>query len=229
MPRQPGGGGGRGPAVTGLMRLLVSLVCCCSLLACKREPPVEAVKVAPALSPKEVSLEGAYHAISCGAVTAVWSGKADALKDLPQPAPKPFGVESLRFQFADGTSRGFAPTGQVFFSDWRFEIFAPDCSVVALQTDHYGPYHLVPTADLRGYLEGRLQPVVVQAQTGKDARVHSEGRWVSPEAFEFTASCCGGAQVFQAAAKDGSLKKVFDAPAAPKGLQHLGSSYEVIP
>jgi hypothetical protein len=214
------------------MRLLWSLVCCCSLLACKKDPPAEVVALpvaAPAPSPRELSLVGAYHAIACGPVTALWSGKADALKDLPQPAPKSFGVESLSFKFADGTSKGFAPTGQVFFNDWRFEIFSPDCSTVALQVDHYGPYHLVKTAELRGYLEGKNKPVVVQAPTQKDAMVLSDGRWLSAESFEFTASCCGGAQVFQAAATDGSLKKVFDAPAAPKGLKRVGTSYEVVP
>lgn len=214
------------------MRFLLSLVCCGSLLACKKDPPAEVAKApvaAPALAPKEVPMDGAYHAIACGPVTAVWSGSADALKDLPQPAPKSFGVESLRFRFADGTSKGFAPTGQVFFNDWRFEIFAPDCSAVALQTDHYGPYHLVKLADLRGYLEGRLKPVHVQALNEKESMVHSEGRWVSAQRFEFTASCCGGAQVFQAALADGSLERVFDAPSAPKGLKRVGSGYEVIP
>jgi hypothetical protein len=214
------------------MRLLWSLVCCCSLLACKKDSPAEVVKApvaALALSPKELAVDGAYHAIACGPVTALWAGKADALKDLPQPAPKSFGVESLSFKFADGTSKGFAPTGQIFFNDWRFEIFSPDCSTVALQTDHYGPYHLVKTADLRGYLEGKNKPVVVQAPTEKDAMVLSDGRWLSPESFEFTASCCGGAQVFQAAAADGTVKKVFEAAVAPKGLKRVGASYEVIP
>ena len=172
---------------------------------------------------------GAFHAVSCGAVTAVWSGSADALKDLAQPAPKSFGVESLAFKFADGSSKGFAPTGQVFFNDWRFDIFSADCTELALQVDHYGPYHLVKTADLRGYLEGKVQPVVVLALNGKEAMVHSEGRWSSPDAFEFIASCCGGAQVFRAAVKDGALTKVFDAPAAPKGLKRVASGYEVIP
>ena len=206
------------------MRCLWALWCCCSLLACKKEPP----KVPPS-APQEVSIAGAYHAVSCGAVTAVWSGDADALKELAQPAPKSFGVESLAFKFADGTSKGFAPTGQVFFNDWRFDVFSADCSEVALQVDHYGPYHLVKTADLRGYLEGKRQPVVVQAQQGKDAMVHSEGRWIPGGAFEFIASCCGGAQAFCADAKDGALTKVFDAPAAPKGLRRVASGYEVIP
>ena len=188
------------------MRFQWPLLCCCLLLACKKDPPP---KPALALSPQEVSLEGEYHAIACGPVTAVWSGHAEALKDLPQPAPKTFGVESLRFKFADGTSKGFAPTGQMFFNDWRFEIFSPDCSALALQVDHYGPYHLVKTGELRGYLEGKSKPVVVQALNEKDAMVHSDGKWSSAGTFEFTASCCGSAQVFQAALSEGgSLKKV---------------------
>jgi hypothetical protein len=204
-----------------------SLLCCCLVLACKKDPPLEVQKPVVSLSPQELSLEGEYHAIACGPVTAVWSGNAEALKDLPQPAPKTFGVESLRFQFADGSSKGFAPPGQVFFSDWRFEIFSPDCAQVALQVDHYGPYHLVKTEDLRGYLSGKVKPVVVEAPSEKTAMVHSDGRWVGAR-FEFTASCCGGAQVFQAT-EGGALTRVFHAPVAVNGLRRVGSSYEVIP
>lgn len=186
------------------MRLTWSLFLCACLLACKKDPAPPAPPPVPAQAPKELALDGAYHAIACGPVTAVWSGSSASLEDLPtQPAPKAFGVESLAFRFADGSTKGFTPTGQLFFSDWRFDIFTPDCSAVALQVDHYGPYHLVKLAELRGYLEGRLRPVAVQALNEKDAMVHSEGHWVSSERFEFTASCCGGAQVFQAALKDG--------------------------
>ncbi len=208
------------------MRWLLVSVLCLVVQGCKKDPaPVEA-KVAP-LAPREVSIDGAYHAVACGAVTAVWSGNADALKDLPQPAPKSFGVESLAFRFADGTSKGFAPTGQVFFNDWRFDVFSPDCSRVALQVDHFGPYHVVKTDELRGYLEGRVKPVVVQALSEKDALVHSDLLWRRGDTFEFIASCCGGAQVFQAK-PDGSLERVFDAPVAPKGLKRAASGYVVV-
>ena len=209
------------------MRVLLTLLGCCCLWACKKEP---APAAAPPLAPKELSIEGAYHAVACGPVTAVWSGTDESLKDLPtQPAPKSYGVESLSFRFADGTSKGFAPQGQLFFNDWRFDVFSPDCSLVALQVDHYGPYHLVKTADLRGYLEGRLKPVQVQALNEKEALVHSDGRWPTSGAFEFTASCCGGAQVFRASPQDGSLERVFEAAAAPHGLKRVGEKYEVAP
>jgi hypothetical protein len=210
------------------MRLLWLLAL--PLLACKKEAPPKPL-AAPPLAPLEQKVDGAYHAVACGAVTAVWSGTDEHLKDLPgQPPPKRYGVESLAFKFADGTQKHFAPTGQLFFDDWHFEIFAPDCSAVALPIDHYGPYHLVKTADLRGYLEGRIKPVVVQALNEKDALVHSNGRWASPGVWEFTASCCGGAQVFRAALKDqGSLERVFSADAAPHGLKRVGETYEVAP
>lgn len=206
----------------------IALVALVLLSACKKETPAAVpAPVAPALSPKEVSLEGAYHAVACGAVTAVWAGNADALKDLPQPAPKNFGVESLAFRFADGTSKGFATPGQLFFSDWRFDIFSPDCSSVALLTDRYGPYHVVKTADLRGYLEGRVKPTVVQAKSEKETPVHGDALWTSQGELEFTASCCGGAEVFRAKA-DGSLASVFKAAEAPKGLRRAAAGYEVV-
>ena len=205
----------------------IMLAAVLGLVGCKKDVAPVAPK-APALSPRELSLDGAYHAVACGAVTALWSGNPDALKDLPQPAPKTFGVESLALTFSDGTSKGFAPTGQVFFNDWRFDIFSPDCATVALAVDHFGPYHVVKTAELRSYLEGKTKPVVVLAPQ-KDAMVHSDLVWRDAHTFEFTASCCGGAQVYQAQVKDGAVEKIFDAPAAPKGLKRVGTKYEVVP
>lgn len=211
------------------MRLELLVAVLISLSACKKDPPPPPPVVAPLVTPSEVNVEGSLHAVACGAVTALWSGNPDALKDLPQPAPKSFAVESLSFKFADGSSKGFAPRGQVFFNDWRFEIFSPDCSMVALLTDHFGPYHVVKTAELRGYLEGRVKPVQVQALSEKDALVHQNLVWKDASKFEFTASCCGGAQVFTASTKDGSRERIFDAPAAPKGLRRVGTKYEVVP
>lgn len=214
------------------MRSLVFVFALTALVACKKDSPAPtappAAPAAPALSPKEVTVDGAYHAVACGPVTAVWSGNAEALKDLPPPAPKHFGVESLAFKFADGTSKGFTPTGQVFFSDWTFGIFAPDCSAVALQVDHYGPVHVVKLDQLRGYLEGKVKPVQVQALNEKDALVHSDLLWRDAASLEFVGSCCGGAQAFKASTKDGSLERLFDAPTAPKGLRRVGGKYEVV-
>ena len=73
------------------------------------------------------------------------------------------------------------------------------------------------TADLRGYREGTVKPVAAQALNEKDAMVHSDGRWVSGKVFEFTASCCGGVQVFEAAIDQGGT------------LERAGASYKVIP
>lgn len=212
------------------MRRFLVLALALSLFACKKDTPPAAPPAPPApkLSPAEVTLDGAYHAVACGAVTAVFAGNADALKDLPAnpPPPKSYGVESLAFRFADGTSKGFAPTGQLFFSDWRFDVFSPDCEWVALLTDHYGPYHLVKTADLKGYLEGKVKPVELQVK-GDTASVLSDGAWTGDGGFEFFASCCGGARVFKATTT-GELTKVFEAADAPSGLLRVRGGYEVV-
>lgn len=212
------------------MRVLLVVVAI--LAGCKKDPaPPLATPVtsAPALRPAEVTLDGAYHAMQCGAVTAVWSGSDEALKDLPQPAPKAFGVESLAFHFADGTKKGFAPTGQVFFSDWRFDLFSPDCEYAALLVDHYGPYHVVKVADLRGYLEGKVKPVQVQALGEKESLVHGDAAWGPGPSLEFSASCCGGAQVFRADVKTGSLERLLVAPSAPKGVRRLVTGWQAVP
>lgn len=115
---------------------------------------------------------------------------------LHQP-PKSYGVEGLAFRLADGATRRFTAAGQLFFSDWRFEVFSRDCQWVALLVDHSGPYHLVRTAQLAGYLDGAVAPVVLQAK-GEEASVHGDGRWTEDGRFEFTASCCGGAKALRA-------------------------------
>jgi hypothetical protein len=173
-----------------------------------------------------VTVPGALHAVACGAVTAIFSGSAPEQDYAAPPPPKSFGVESLSFRFADGSSLPFAPAGQLFFSDWRFDVFSPDCAWTALLVDRFGPYHLVRTADLRGYLEGRVKPVAVQAP-GDTASVHSDGLWTSAGTFEFFASCCGGVQVIQASTS-GAVEKVFEAASAPAGVRRVKGGYEVV-
>ncbi|MFT3711773.1 MAG: hypothetical protein QM817_29395 [Archangium sp.] len=195
------------------------------LCGCKKEPPPPP---APPISPGEVNVEGALHAVGCGAVTAIWTGNAEMLKDLPQPAPKSFAVESLSFKFADGTTKAFTQSGQVLAEDWRFNVFSPDCSMVALLTDHYGPYHVVKTADLRGYLEGRVKPVEVQSKNAT-AQVHGELVWRDATAFEFAGFCCGGAEIFKANTKDGSLERIAFIASAPHGIRRVGTKWEAAP
>lgn len=209
------------------MRVFVSFICCAMVLACKKEQPP--APKAPPLAPAEVKLDGTYHAVACGPVTAVWSGDPEMLAQQAPNAPKSFGAESLAFRFVDGSTEGFAPTGQLFFSDWTFDVFSPDCSLVALQVDHYGPIHVVRVDQLRPYLDGRLEPVHVQALSGKESLVHGQLRWVSPTQLEFVATCCGGAQVFRANANDGSLERLLEAPAAPNGVRRGANGWEVVP
>lgn len=210
------------------MRVFLSLVCCLVVASCKKDPTPVAVK-APALAPAEVKVDGSYHAVSCGGVTALWSGDPEMLAQQAPNAPRSFGAESLAFRFVDGSTKGFAPTGQLFFSDWTFDVFSPDCALVALQVDHYGPIHVVKVDELRGYLEGHVKPVAVQALSEKDSLVHGQLRWVTPSQFEFVASCCGGAQVFRASAKDGALERLLDAKEAPKGVRRGANGWEAVP
>jgi len=163
------------------------------------------------------------HAVACGEVVAEWHGAAPEAGVPPE-----FGTEELRFRFADGRLLRFRPAGSLFFSDWSFDIFSPDCSTVALLQDHYGPYHLVPVSKLAEYLEGAHVSVAVNA-SGEEASVLTSGRWLSPTMFEFFAMCCGGAQVFRADSRGGVPERVFFAPRAPHGLRREGEGFVVVP
>lgn len=205
------------------MRALLLVGCLVFVVGCKKDtPPAPVVKV----TPHEVTVDGSLHAVKCGGVTAIWSG---SVKDMPEGAPKSFGAESLAFWFSDGVTEGFKPTGQMFFSDWTFDIFSPDCQFTVLQGDHFGPLHLVATSQLRPYLRGEMKATVVEAPKGADAAVYSQLRWVSPTQLEFVASCCGGAQVFRADATTGAVTKLFEAKEAPKGVRRGANGWEATP
>lgn len=209
---------------------LVGLVALCLATSCKKDPPSD-VKAAPAVvpavaaSPSEVAIAGAYHAVKCGDVTAVWSGSADDLKDLAvdgTPVPRSYGVKGLTFVFADGKSHAFTPSGELQFSDWSFDVFSPDCSRVALLQDRYGPFTVLSTKDLGTF--ANATPVKAEGTT---ASVHGQWRWTGPSTFEFVASCCGGARVM-AGDGSGALKQVFEAAAAPSGVRLGAGGWEVV-
>lgn len=206
------------------MRALLLVGCLVFVVGCKKDAPPPPPP--PAEAPHEVTVEGVFHAVKCGGVTALWSG-ADG--NMPAGAPKSFGAESLAFRFSDGVTEGFKPTGQLFFSDWTFDIFSPDCEFAVLQGDHFGPLHVVATSQLRQYLRGELKPTVVEAPKGADAAVYSQVRWNSGAQFEFVASCCGGAQAFRVNAKDGAVTKLFEAKEAPKGVRRGATGWEATP
>ncbi len=82
----------------------------------------------------------------------------------------------------------FRPLGELYFSDWSFEVFSPDGKWALLLQDRFGPYHVVSTQNLRDYLEGTVPPDKVEqafVPSGLAALVHSNGRWVSDTEFEY--------------------------------------------
>jgi hypothetical protein len=215
-------------------RLAVSLVVL--FVACRKEPPAEVkpadakapavAAVAPGPTPTEVTVAGAYHAVRCGEVTAVWTGSADDLKDLAvegRPVPKSYGVKSLAFVFAGGRRHDFTPSGELSFSDWSFDVFSPDCSRAALLQDRYGPFTVLATKDLATF--SNAKPFKAP---GEPASVHGQWRWTGSSSFEFVASCCGGARVLAGdAAADKPLEQVFEVAAAPSGLVRGPKGWEV--
>ena len=56
----------------------------------------------------------------------------------------------------------FRPLGELYFSDWSFEVFSPDGKWALLLQDRFGRYHVVSTQNLRAYLEGTVPPDKVE-------------------------------------------------------------------
>ena len=185
--------------------------------ACKKDGPAQA------LAPTVVETAGVLHAVRCGDVTAEFLGD-----DPGDGAPKTFGANALRFRFGDNTVLPFMPDGVLEFTDWRFEVFSPTCETVALQQAHYGPLIIFKRADLRAVLERKLKPTVLEPKKTETAAVISDVLWKSGDALEFTASCCGGAEVY-AASLTAAPKVIFSAPEAPHGVRRKGATFEVVP
>jgi hypothetical protein len=202
-------------------------VCIVLTLSCKnpvREPSDQLEKKS-VVSPLDVKINGSLHAVKCPGVTAVFAGKVE---EVPSSSPKSYATTGLSFRFDDGKELLFKPNSELNFSDWSFDVFSTDCSMVSILTDHYGPYLLMPIGQLRAYLEGRAIPIVVQAKSSaQNAMVHSQGIFTSTNVFEFVASCCGGAQAYSADTS-GKLTLLLDANKAEHGLLKTKSGWDII-
>jgi len=133
------------------------------------------------------------HAVTVHGITAHFGGEKPS---VAVGSPLEFGVRALWFTF-DGDSKSyvFKPKGELFFSDWSFDLFSPDGAHVLLLQDHYGPYHVIATGRLKDYLMGRAKPNYVVTKPGRPtdpAKVHRDGHWISAREIQFTVACCGG-------------------------------------
>lgn len=140
-----------------------------------------------------LTLPPEIHAVTVHGITAHFGG---AKPPVAVDAPLEYQVQALWFTF-DGDTRSyeFKPKGELFFSDWSFDLFSPDGTHVLLLQDHYGPYHIVATDRLRDYLMGRAKPNYVVTKRGRPtdpAKVHRDGHWTSASEIQFTVACCGG-------------------------------------
>jgi hypothetical protein len=134
-----------------------------------------------------------------GLATAHFHGEVPT-GDPGEPAPLPeYGVESLDFTFAgdDGRHR-FTSEGELYFSDWRFDVFSADGAYTALLESHYGPLAVVPTSELRRFLDGATASAEFVAAPPTEsgiARVVEQWRWSGPRELELRVTCCGDTQV----------------------------------
>jgi hypothetical protein len=129
-------------------------------------------------------------------VSAYFYGEDIDLEGMPLE----FGVKRLAFRFqGDDKEYSFTPEGELFHSDWHFEIFSPAATHVLLQQDHFGPLHIVSLARLKSYLLGEAGPDHVLAELDQGdpgpASVVSDARWISRTSVEYIATCCGDSRV----------------------------------
>ncbi len=144
-----------------------------------------------------------------GAATAHFVGTTPTNDPGEPKPPLEFGVESLYFTFpGDARHHAFKPQGELYFSDWTFDVFSPDGAYTMLLQSRYGPITVVPTAELRRFLDGEsttVERLTPPPGEGTAAQVIDQIKWLGPRELEFRASCCGTSEVVR--------KKIGDAHA----------------
>jgi hypothetical protein len=169
-----------------LMRplLFVALAAACTGASKDTAKPVTPAK--PPVTKTASKFPVVVKSDAAGTVEARFEGEAPPA-DLKVPLV--FGCTRLTFSFKDSkTAYEFKPQGELYFSDWTFDIFSPDGKWVLLLQDRFGPYHVVATSHLADYLEGKAKPdkvVTVPRPEGQQALVHSGAHWVSPSEIEY--------------------------------------------
>jgi len=165
--------------------LIVVLAAACTGAAKEKDAP-PAKTVAATVAPKREKFPVVVKSDAAATCEAHFEGEAPP-PDLK--APLVFGTTRLFFTFKDSkTALEFNPQGELFFSDWSFDIFSPDGKWVALLQDRFGPYHVVSVAKLPDYLKGKAQPdkvVTVPRSPGEQALVHSGAKWISASELEY--------------------------------------------
>lgn len=171
--------------------LALALVVACSRTHERAAVPKRedaAVQIAHAPSPKQpdVLADGPIeHRVTCGAVTAIWRGERDEGLDK---------YSELWFELASGKPPVQATTGDMFATDWAFDIFSPDCKHVLLLQSHTGPYHIVQARRLADYLRGgkpdHLLAGTPDPKGVTGTGVFHAGAWVSTTEVTYQWGCC---------------------------------------
>jgi hypothetical protein len=145
------------------------------------------------LAAAETKLPPELHKVTSGTVTAHFGGEKQE-----DGVPLEYGVTRLWFTFAgDDKTYVFRPKGELYFSDWEFDVFSPDGRYVLLLQDHYGPYYIVSTERLKDHLTGAEPDYLVSGMSSGStvAGVHDDAKWASPQSVEFSFTCCGTEQI----------------------------------
>ena len=194
------------------------------LLSCATPQTVVAPMTHATEKPKAPAGREQLHAVHCSSYSVFFMGTK------PETGtPLSYGTESIEF-FLDGQNVPFKPEGSLSFSDWNFNIVAPDCAHVVLQEDRTGPLRVATVGSFKKALTREITlPTVEFQRIGDAAPVISDVKWLNENEFEFFASCCGGVEVFRVdLTKDLKATRVFFAASAPHGIKRTDKGFESI-
>jgi len=122
----------------------------------------------------EQSSQVLLHTVPVGDLEIRFYGES-----VPAGISPRYGVQRMAVLTPQGELE-FTPQGELFHSDWSFEIVSPDGNNILLLQDHYGPYHVVSVSNLSSYLStGQPDFEFGQSQPDSNAWVHEQARWLN--------------------------------------------------
>ena len=119
-------------------------------------------------------------------------------KENNQFIPFEYLAKSLYFiNIPNKTIKLWSPEGELFFSDWEFDIWSKEGDYVALLQDHYGPIYIYRTKEFIESFNVPPYRIIYGREPDSDdpAKVTHFLKWKTNDILEYSETCCGSQSI----------------------------------
>jgi hypothetical protein len=120
--------------------------------------------------------------------------RADYFKERNEYLPLQYSVDSLYFiNIPKNIIKLWSPEGDLYFSDWEFDIWSKKGNYVALLQDHFGPIHIYLTKEFMKSFNIPPNFILYGREPDSDdpAKVTKFVGWKSDNILVYSNACCG--------------------------------------